>query len=135
MTLSRNICESVETLFNQYQKGTITGEEAIVKVAYLFGIEATSVTGEQIKALGELVYQHHLMVSLVGEEHLNSLQLLHSRLTLAQENKLILSGRKRVIQIERNKEDDWKGVYPGMCIDPEICRGKSHCPRTLSCCE
>ena len=29
----------------------------------------------------------------------------------------------------------WRGVYPGMCIDPSICRGKSHCPRDYSCCE
>lgn len=33
------------------------------------------------------------------------------------------------------KPDDWKGVYPGMCINPEICRGHSYCPRNYSCCE
>lgn len=32
-------------------------------------------------------------------------------------------------------EPEWKGVYPGMCINPEICRGHSHCPRNYSCCE
>lgn len=32
-------------------------------------------------------------------------------------------------------EDDWKGVYPGMCINPETCRGYTHCPRDYSCCE
>ena len=31
--------------------------------------------------------------------------------------------------------DAWKGVYPGMCIDPEVCRGYTHCPRNYSCCE
>ena len=29
----------------------------------------------------------------------------------------------------------WRGVYPGMCVDPEACRGFSHCPRERSCCE
>lgn len=29
----------------------------------------------------------------------------------------------------------WEGVYPGMCVDPEACRGKTHCPRSYSCCE
>lgn len=31
--------------------------------------------------------------------------------------------------------EEWRGVYPGMCIDPETCRGKTHCPRDYSCCE
>ncbi|HXH87413.1 MAG TPA: hypothetical protein VNI55_02250 [Gaiellaceae bacterium] len=31
--------------------------------------------------------------------------------------------------------DDWKGVYPGMCRDPELCRGRGSCPRDYSCCE
>jgi hypothetical protein len=31
--------------------------------------------------------------------------------------------------------DDWRGVYPGYCIDPETCRGYSHCPRKYSCVE
>jgi len=30
---------------------------------------------------------------------------------------------------------DWKGVYPGHCINPETCRGLTHCPRKLSCVE
>lgn len=30
---------------------------------------------------------------------------------------------------------EWKGVYPGYCIDPETCRGYSHCPRNYSCVE
>lgn len=29
----------------------------------------------------------------------------------------------------------WRGVYPGMCIDPEICRGHTSCPRDRSCSE
>jgi hypothetical protein len=31
--------------------------------------------------------------------------------------------------------DEWKGVYPTLCINPETCRGYSHCPRNYSCCE
>jgi hypothetical protein len=33
------------------------------------------------------------------------------------------------------KEADWQGVYPSMCVDPEMCRGYSHCPRPYSCSE
>jgi hypothetical protein len=33
------------------------------------------------------------------------------------------------------EDSTWKGVYPGMCINPEDCRGKTHCPRKLSCSE
>lgn len=29
----------------------------------------------------------------------------------------------------------WKGVYPGHCINPDDCRGLTHCPRRLSCVE
>ena len=32
-------------------------------------------------------------------------------------------------------EPAWQGVYPGMCVDPEVCRGRSACPRDYSCCE
>jgi hypothetical protein len=32
-------------------------------------------------------------------------------------------------------QDPWQGVYPGMCVDPEICRGYGHCPRPYSCSE
>jgi hypothetical protein len=32
-------------------------------------------------------------------------------------------------------QDSWQGVYPGMCADPETCRGYSHCPRPYSCSE
>ena len=31
--------------------------------------------------------------------------------------------------------EEWRGVYPGMCVDPEICKGFTHCPRDWSCCE
>lgn len=30
---------------------------------------------------------------------------------------------------------EWRGVYPGMCVDPEACRGYGACPRDYSCCE
>jgi hypothetical protein len=29
----------------------------------------------------------------------------------------------------------WRGVYPGMCRDPELCRGRGSCPRDYSCSE
>ena len=29
----------------------------------------------------------------------------------------------------------WRGVYPGMCMDPKRCYGKTYCPRDPSCCE
>ena len=32
-------------------------------------------------------------------------------------------------------EKPWQGVYPGMCINPEECKGRTSCPRKLSCCE
>lgn len=31
--------------------------------------------------------------------------------------------------------DKWQGVYPGMCINPQECKGRTSCPRALSCCE
>jgi hypothetical protein len=31
--------------------------------------------------------------------------------------------------------ETWQGVYPGMCVDPEYCRGKTSCPRNYSCSE
>lgn len=36
---------------------------------------------------------------------------------------------------EVEAEEEWRGVYPGMCVDPEICRGYTHCPRQYSCSE
>lgn len=36
---------------------------------------------------------------------------------------------------EHPPEKPWLGVYPGMCLDRELCRGKTHCPRDPSCCE
>jgi hypothetical protein len=35
----------------------------------------------------------------------------------------------------RSESDVWRGVYPGMCVDPEVCRGKTSCPRDYSCSE
>jgi hypothetical protein len=35
----------------------------------------------------------------------------------------------------RSESDVWRGVYPGMCVDPEVCRGKTSCPRNYSCSE
>lgn len=38
-------------------------------------------------------------------------------------------------EVAESLGEPWRGVYPGMCRDPEICRGKTHCPRDYSCCE
>lgn len=47
-----------------------------------------------------------------------------------------LTGRYlREPEVDEPTEDEWRGVYPGMCADPEICRGRSACPRDYSCCE
>jgi hypothetical protein len=35
----------------------------------------------------------------------------------------------------RSESDVWRGVYPGMCRDPELCRGRGSCPRNYSCSE
>lgn len=35
--------------------------------------------------------------------------------------------------LEAINQDGWRGAYPGMCRDPEICRGMTHCPREFSC--
>jgi hypothetical protein len=35
----------------------------------------------------------------------------------------------------RSESDVWRGVYPGMCRDPELCRGRGSCPRDYSCSE
>ena len=32
-------------------------------------------------------------------------------------------------------DQEWLGVYPGHCINPETCRGYTHCPRKYSCVE
>lgn len=38
--------------------------------------------------------------------------------------------------VNRDPGDEvWRGVYPGMCIDPEICKGRACCPRDYSCSE
>ncbi len=41
------------------------------------------------------------------------------------------------VKRETPKDDwsEWLGVYPGMCINPDECKGRSSCPRKLSCCE
>jgi hypothetical protein len=36
------------------------------------------------------------------------------------------------VEVERGA---WRGVYPSHCINPETCRGYSHCPRNYSCVE
>lgn len=47
---------------------------------------------------------------------------------------LFESGRSDISRSDISRAE-WRGVYPGMCIDPETCRGKTHCPRNYSCCE
>ncbi len=37
--------------------------------------------------------------------------------------------------IVRREDSEWRGVYPGFCVNPETCRGKTHCPRDYSCVE
>jgi hypothetical protein len=37
--------------------------------------------------------------------------------------------------LPRSESAVWRGVYPGMCVNPETCRGKTSCPRDYSCCE
>ena len=40
-----------------------------------------------------------------------------------------------VCPICQQPKDNWRGVYPDYCIDPETCRGYTHCPRNYSCVE
>lgn len=89
-----------------------------------------TITDEQITALALAVG----LLELNGDAKPELKDLLR-KLQFAQDNKLRLSGRMRVIEIERKEENPWRGVYPGMCVNPEICKGKTHCPRDYSCCE
>jgi hypothetical protein len=42
---------------------------------------------------------------------------------------------RTVSDAPRSESVVWRGVYPGMCADPELCRGRGSCPRNISCCE
>lgn len=41
----------------------------------------------------------------------------------------------KVYEVVEVPQDTWAGVYPGMCMNPNLCRDKTHCPRNPSCCE
>lgn len=40
-----------------------------------------------------------------------------------------------LVETAIREHGDWRGVYPGHCVNPETCRGFTHCPRKLSCVE
>ena len=48
---------------------------------------------------------------------------------------LILRKQSASVPEPDQPEKPWAGVYPGMCINPAECKGKTHCPRRMSCCE
>ena len=40
-----------------------------------------------------------------------------------------------ISEVVKDHAEPWHGVYPGMCMDPKRCYGKTYCPRDPSCCE
>lgn len=63
------------------------------------------------------------------KEALRFIELESSEAHIAERARAALTVR------EPGETSEWKGVYPGMCVDPETCRGRSACPRDYSCCE
>jgi hypothetical protein len=91
-------------LHDAYHKGTISAEEAVVKFADALGINTTTISDEHIGALADLRHHGSVLNEIVGDENVARLDSLHSKLVLAKENKLVLSGRMRVIQVERSED-------------------------------
>lgn len=102
---------NLDELKHAYQKGTITAEEAMVKVADYLTVPVAVIQPEHIGALENLRVLGGLVDEACGPEVVAWLDQLRSKLILARDNKLVLAGKFRVIQIER---EDTFNPYSGM---------------------
>lgn len=76
---------------------------------------------------------HNKLISVL--KHVGWVQESNWFLTLTEKGLAKHAELVKVLLEKPEPTPEWKGVYPGMCINPEECKGRTCCPRALSCCE